>query len=388
EAQLRHSQKLEAVGRLAGGVAHDFNNMLNVILGYADLALTRTAPGERLHRDIQEIHLAAERSAQLTKQLLAFSRKQIIDPKVIDLNHEISRQLNLFRRIMGEDVEIIFSPAEDLWPVKMDPSQIDQILANLSTNARDALPGAGSVTIETSNVTLDNEYKKLHPYAEPGDYVLFSFSDSGSGMDPELLDHIFEPFFTTKSQEKGTGLGLATVYGIVKQNKGLIHVYSEPGKGSTFNIYLPRFQGEKLSPETKHKERPMKGNETILVVEDEDQVLDLSRKILERYDYTVLTASRPDEALELVRNHPDPIHLLLTDVIMPVMSGKELKEKIQEIIPDIRVLYMSGYTARVITQQGTMEEGVEFIQKPFSVNDLANKVRTILSSTPPQTTDF
>ncbi len=380
ETQLRHSQKLEAVGRLAGGVAHDFNNMLNVILGYADLALMRTRPGERLYQDLREIHRAAERSADLTKQLLAFSRKQIMEPKVIDLNQAVSKQLNMLRRIIGEDIEIEFSPAARLWPTRVDPSQIDQILANLSSNARDAMPEAGTVIIETSNVTLDQEYQKLHPYAEPGDYVLLTFSDTGSGIDPEILDHIFEPFFTTKTKDKGTGLGLATIYGIVKQNNGIIHAYSEPGMGTTFKIYLPRFQGQGPPRETERKEPPLGGSETVLVVEDESQVLSLAKKILERHGYTVLTASRPKEALDLVQGHPDPIHLLLTDVIMPGMNGKELKNRIQEIKPEVKVLYMSGYTARVMAQRGVLEEGIDFIQKPFSVVELANKIRTILSS--------
>ena len=380
EAELRQAQKMEAVGLLAGGVAHDFNNMLNVILGYAEIALSSLNARDPLYQHLLEIKKAGLRSADLTRQLLAFSRKQIVEPRVLHLNEVIANQQQMLARLIGEDIQIDFVPAGDLWTIRVDPVQIDQILANLAVNARDAIAGVGTVSVETANVVLDETYIRNHVYVTPGEYVMLAFSDTGAGMDADTLKRIFEPFFTTKDKAKGTGLGLSTVFGIVKQNKGFIHAYSELGMGTTFKIYFPRFRGKAAAPAEKAEAASGTGTETVLVVEDEQQVLSLAREVLERYGYQVLTARTPDEACQLVEKHEGRIHLLLTDVVMPAMNGKELQTRIQKIKPGLKTLFMSGYTANVIAQHGVLEEGVEFLQKPFSVASLAQKVRQVLDA--------
>ena len=377
--QLLQSQKMESVGRLAGGVAHDFNNMLGVIIGHAEMALDQVDPALPLHDDLAEIRKAAERSADLTRQLLAFARKQTVMPKVLDLNATVAGMLKLLQRLIGEDIDLAWLPGDDLGSIKMDPSQIDQILANLCVNARDAIADVGKLTIETCNRSFDEEYCAHHPGFAPGDYVRLSISDNGCGMDRETLAQIFEPFFTTKGVGEGTGLGLATVYGAVKQNGGFINVYSEPGQGTTFTIYLPRHKGEAgQAPAADATDLLKRGHETILLVEDEPSILQLAKMILERQGYTVLTANTPGEAIRLAGEHADKIHLLITDVIMPGMNGRELAKNLMYIYPHLKLLFMSGYTADVIANHGVLDEGVFFIQKPFSIKDLAAKVREAL----------
>jgi PAS domain S-box-containing protein len=381
EDQLRQAQKMETVGRLAGGVAHDFNNMLGVILGHTELALLQADETHELHDDLKEIQTAAKRSADITKQLLAFARKQTISPKQLDLNDTVESMLNMLRRLIGEDIDLVWKPAVHLWPVKMDPSQIDQILANLCVNARDAIDGVGKLTIETGKKSFNEEYCKEHLGFIPGDFVMLAVSDNGCGMDKDTLANLFEPFFTTKEVGKGTGLGLATVYGIVRQNNGFINVYSEPGQGSTFRIYLSRFftdeHTDKVAPE---KKATAGGTETILLVEDEPSILRMTRMMLERKGYTVLSAASPAEALEKADNHSGTIDLLMTDVVMPEMNGRDLAEQITALYPGIKLLFMSGYTANVIAHQGVLDDGVAFIQKPFSMGDMAEKVRTVLDT--------
>ena len=379
EVQLHQAQKMEAIGRLAGGVAHDFNNMLAVITGHTDLALEQTTPDCPLHADLLAIQKAAQRSADLTRQLLAFARKQTIAPRVLDLNDTIAGMLKMLGRLIGEDIELLWKPADTLWPVNMDPSQIDQIMANLVVNARDAIAGIGKITIETGQVVLDESYCETHADFTPGQYVLLAVSDNGCGMDKTVLAQLFDPFFTTKPRGRGTGLGLATVYGIIKQNCGFINVYSEPGQGSTFKIYLPRHAADLT--ETSAGPPPAAaptGAETILLVEDEEALLKLSTQMLERLGYTVLAASGPKQALQLAEAHPDTIHLLLTDVIMPDMSGRDLWQQLSALRPDLKCLFMSGYTANVIAHHGVLDEGVHFLQKPFSREALAAKVREAL----------
>jgi PAS domain S-box-containing protein len=379
QAQLLQSQKMESIGRLAGGVAHDFNNMLGVILGHAELALERIDPGQPLHSDLQEIRKAAERSTELARQLLAFARKQTISPRVLDLNETVGGMLKMLWRLIGEDIDLSWLPGGDLWPVKMDPSQVNQILANLCVNARDAIPGVGRITIETGNAVFDEAYGADQPGYVPGDYALLAVSDDGCGMDKETLGKLFEPFFTTKELGKGTGLGLATVYGIVKQNSGFINVYSEPGQGTTFRIYLPRHAGktEQERPAAP-REAVMRGRETILVVEDEPEILNLARLMLERQGYQVLSAGTPGEAIRTAERHHGEIHLLMTDVVMPEMNGRDLAKQIFSSYPNIKRLFMSGYTANVIAHHGVLDEGVHFIQKPFSIKALTAKVRQTL----------
>jgi len=381
EAQLHQAQKMESVGRLAGGVAHDFNNMLGVILGHTELALAQVDPGLPLHADLGEIRKAAMRSADLTRQLLAFARKQTVAPKVLNLNDAVAGMLSMLRRLIGEDVEVQWQPAADLWPVKVDPSQIDQILANLSVNARDAITGVGTLTIETCNCTLDERYCAANVGTAPGDFVRLTVSDSGCGMDRETLAHLFEPFFTTKVMGKGTGLGLATVYGIVKQNHGFVNVYSEPNLGTTFTIYLPRHLGSGIRAPSEHApEAAVRGHETILVVEDEAAILSLSARVLEQQGYTVLAAGTPGEAIRLAHEHGEAIDLLMTDVVMPEMNGRVLARNLLALYPDLKRLFMSGYTADVIAHHGVLDHGVHFIQKPFSVQALAAKVREVLDA--------
>jgi len=378
-AQLNQAQKMESVGRLAGGVAHDFNNMLGIILGYTELALERVGLDESLHADLEEIRRAAQRSADLTRQLLAFSRKQTIAPKVLDFNATVKDMLNMLRQLIGEDINLAWKPGRGLWPINMDPSQIDQMLVNLCVNARDAIADIGTISVETCNTTLDEEYCAQQAGFAPGEYVMLTVSDDGCGMDAETLLSLFEPFFTTKEQDKGTGLGLATVYGIVKQNNGFINVYSEPGQGTTFNIYLPRYAAKtEPLPKKVPVQATVRGHETILLVEDEPAILKMTTIMLERHGYTVLKASIPGEAIRLAREHIGRIDLLLTDVIMPEMNGRELSENLVSIHPDIKLLFMSGYTANVITKHGVLNEGEHFIQKPFTMNDLGMKLREVM----------
>ncbi len=382
EAQLRQSQKMEAVGRLAGGVAHDFNNMLSVIIGHAELAMTKVDPDSPLQEDLQQVHNAGQRSTAIIRQLLAFARKQIISPQVLDLNETVEGMLKMLRRLIGEDIELSWRPGANLWPVRMDPSQLDQILANLCVNARDAIDGVGKITIETGTVTFDEAYCAAHHGFVPGDFVLLAVTDNGCGMDKDTLDNVFEPFFTTKGTDKGTGLGLATVYGIVKQNNGFINAYSEPGLGTTIRIYLPRHEGDSTKEIQKEEseETPSGQGETVLIVEDETPVLKLSQRLLQKLGYKVLTATTPSEAIRLAERHPGSIDLLMTDVVMPEMNGRDLAEMLHADHPAMKTLFMSGYTANVISYQGVLAEGVCFLEKPFSMTDIAAKVREALSA--------
>jgi PAS domain S-box-containing protein len=380
EEQFRQSQKMEAVGRLAGGIAHDFNNLLTVIKGYSQLSLLDLREKDPLWGNIQEIQKATQRAADLTRQLLAFSRRQILDLKVLDLN-TLLRDLNkMLRRIISEDIELVTLLAEDLGRVRIDPGQFEQMILNLAVNARDAMTSGGKLTIETANVELDEEYARTHISVKPGLYVQLSVSDTGVGMSFDTKEKVFEPFFTTKEKGKGTGLGLSTVYGIVKQCEGNIWVYSEPGHGTTFKIYLPRVE-EKLDPILKQEELDYlpKGNETVLLVEDDPLVRDLAHRLLIGQGYKVLEASNGEEALRVAQeNTGEKIHLLLTDVVMPQMGGKELSEKLKHLRPDIGVLYTSGYTDNTIVHHGTLEPGTYFLQKPFSPKTLSHKVREVL----------
>ncbi|MGD9974729.1 MAG: transporter substrate-binding domain-containing protein [Desulfatirhabdiaceae bacterium] len=379
QAQLLQSQKMEAVGRLAGGVAHDFNNMLNVIMGYTEWSLTQLKPDDAIHHNLQEVLSAARRSADITRQLLAFARKQTVAPRVLDLNETVEGMLKMLRRLIGEDIDLYWKPGSGLGAVKMDPSQIDQILANLCVNARDAISGVGRLTIETANVRFDPAYCADHSGFVPGEYVMLAVSDNGCGMDKETLKNLFEPFFTTKDVGQGTGLGLATVYGIVRQNEGFINVYSEPDQGSTFRIYLPRHTEKGDQRQNAPDEKTPSGHgETILLVEDEASVLKLARIILEGLGYTVLTAATPGEAERLAEAHAGRIDLLITDVIMPAMNGRDLSGRLHARYPEIKTLFMSGYTANVIAHHGVLDDGVHFMQKPFSRSELAAKVRESL----------
>jgi len=380
EDQLHQAQKMESIGRLAGGVAHDYNNMLSVILGYAQIALTKTEPTSSVHRYLQNIFDAAERSANITRQLLAFARKQTIAPQVLDLNGAVAGMMKMLKRLIGEDISLQWLPDPNLWPVKIDPTQVDQLLANLCVNARDAISGVGTITIETAMKTVDAAWLASHPEAVAGEYVRLAVSDDGCGMGKEILDKIFEPFFTTKGLGQGTGLGLATVYGIVKQNNGFIDVSSAPGQGATFNIYLPRHTVPVATVEQASLGAIPRGRgETVLVVEDEVTILELTRTLLEELGYTVLTACSPAEALSLARKQPASIRLLLADVIMPGMNGHNLAQQLLVFCPDLKYMFMSGYSASVIANQGVLDVGVNFIQKPFSARELAVKVHEVLS---------
>ncbi|MDY0162914.1 response regulator [Desulfobotulus sp.] len=378
QAQLFQAQKMESIGRLAGGVAHDFNNMLGVIMGYADLALMSLQPGDPLWAKLEEIRNAAARSAELTRQLLTFARKQTITPKVLHINAVVDSMLKMLRRLLGEEIHLDWLPGKDLWPVLMDASQVDQILANLCVNARDAIDGVGRISIATKNVFFDDADCMRHADFVPGAYVLLTVSDTGCGMDKETLDKIFEPFFTTKSLDKGTGLGLATVYGIVKQNNGFIHVYSEPGGGSTFRIYLRRHEGALDPPAKKASLFLQSGNETILLVEDELAFLQITTTMLQNHGYRVLGTQHPSEALNIAREYKETIHMLITDVVMPGMAGPDLAGQIRAILPQIRCLFMSGFTKDIITHRGILESQSFFIQKPFSMRDFVMKVRAVL----------
>ena len=379
EAQLVQAQKMESVGRLAGGVAHDFNNALSVIIGYAEMALTGLETGHPLYRHLKEIQDAGHRSAALTRQLLAFARKQTIHPRLLDLNTAVSGSIKMLQRLIGENIALEWRPGAHLRPVKIDPSQLDQILANMAVNARDAIDGVGRVVIRTANVTLDETFCVRHIGCDPGQYVMMSISDDGAGMTRDVLEKIFEPFFTTKEMGKGTGLGLATVFGIIKQNNGYIEVASEPGKGTAFKIYLPACDDETEEPQLQTKARRLRGgNETILLVDDARQILDIGKMMLERLGYTVIAAPMPSQAIEVARQYSGPIHLLITDVIMPEMNGRDLMVRVHEIHPEMRGIYMSGYTADVIASEGILDEGLHFIQKPYRPEELAELIRDVL----------
>lgn len=376
--QLTQAHKMESVGRLAGGIAHDFNNMLGVILGYSELAIAQTEKDQPIYSDLQGIMQAAQRSAGLTRQLLAFARKQTVSPEVLNLDITVESMLEMLKRLIGEDIELTWLPGKNLGPIKIDPSQIDQILANLCVNAQDATDGRGRVTIGTENVSIDETNDVTHA-CPPGEYVLLVVSDNGCGMDNETLSHLFEPFYTTKKVGVGTGLGLATVYGIVKQNNGFINVYSESGQGTTFKIYLPRFAGEvRQRPETYTLESTVADHETILLVEDEPMILEVTSQMLKQLGFQILPAASPGEAISLAQDHAGEIELLVTDVVMPEMNGRDLAKKLLFLYPNIKRLFMSGYTADVIAHHGVLDERVNFIQKPFSAKDLAAKIREVL----------
>lgn len=382
QEQLALSQRMESIGLLAGGVAHDFNNMLGVIMGHTDLILDIIAPDDRISKSILEIQDAARRSANLTQQLLTFARKQTVSPRVLDINQVISGMLDMLRRLIGENIKLNFKPSEDSWKIKMDPGQIDQVLANLCVNARDAIKEVGLVSIETNNVSFRIDDPFLENQLDSGDYVLITVTDSGSGMNKEVMEHLFDPFYTTKVPGKGTGLGLSTVYGIIKQNNGNINVDSEPGRGSIFRIYLPRYQGEDYIRESA-VEKPRKNkknniNTTILLVEDEIPILNACTEMLQRLNYHVLYTSSPLKAISIAKEYHGTIDLLITDVIMPEMNGKDLSGKIAELHPRIKHLFMSGYTADIIAHHGVLEDGVNFLQKPFSLSRFSSKLEEIM----------
>lgn len=379
QAQLSQAQKMESVGRLAGGVAHDFNNMLGAILGYTELGMLGVSRTDPTYGTLTDIQKAAQRSANLTRQLLAFARKQTVAPKVLDLNKTMEGMLKMLRRLIGEDIDLEWLPGKDLDPVRMDPSQIEQLLVNLCVNARDAIHDTGKITVATGAATADDTDCTAHVGMVPGDYILLAVSDNGCGMDTETRSHLFEPFFTTKEVGKGTGLGLATVYGMVKQNSGFIDVDSTPGQGTTVKVYLPRHAAEAgRAAKPDAAQTAARGHETILLVEDEPMILDITTKMLERQGYTVLAAATPGEAIRLAREHAGEIHLLMTDVVMPEMNGRDLAKNLLSLYPYLKRLFMSGYTADVIAHHGVLDEGVQFIQKPFSVRTLAVKVREVL----------
>ncbi|WP_051327457.1 PAS domain S-box protein [Desulfatibacillum aliphaticivorans] len=380
-AQLTQAQKMESVGRLAGGVAHDFNNMLNVIIGYSELALDGMPPAHPFYESFREILDAAMRSSEVTRQLLAFARKQTIAPRVLDLNETLEGMLKMLRRLIGEDIRMIWKPGSETWFVRMDPSQLDQLLANLCVNARDAISSGGEICISVHNEIVSPEACIPTPDLKPGDYVLLSVKDNGCGMDRETMANIFEPFFTTKKPDRGTGLGLSTIYGIVKQNDGAVLVESEPGKGALFKIYLPRHGSPETASEALQAAEPLEGKgETVLLVEDEKAIISMAKSMLERSGYRVLTASSPQKALNLVDEFQDGIQLLITDVIMPGMNGKDLAEELKSRHPSLKVLFMSGYTADLIARHGVLEKDVHFLEKPFSQNKLAEQVRKALES--------
>jgi two-component system cell cycle sensor histidine kinase/response regulator CckA len=380
EEQLRASQKMDAIGGLAGGVAHDFNNLLSVILSYAAFAIDATADGSQIRSDLLQVRKAAERAAELTRNLLAFSRHQVLQPVPLDLNQIATGIEKMLRRILGEDIDFVQVLAPGLGVVHADPGQIEQVLMNLVVNARDAMPGGGKLTIETSNVELDKEYASHHVAVTPGSYVLLVVTDTGAGMDPPTLARIFEPFFTTKEKDKGTGLGLSTVYGIVKQSGGSIWVYSEPGHGTTFKVYLPRDLSASVATDVEPESVPKlsTGTETIVVVEDEPALREVVRRTLQAAGYTVLTAAGGEEALRTCEQHAGALHLLLADVVMPRMSGKALAQELTGKRPKLKVLYMSGYTNDAIVHRGVLDAGTHFLGKPFTTAELTRKVRRVL----------
>jgi two-component system, cell cycle sensor histidine kinase and response regulator CckA len=376
--QLRQSQKMEAIGTLTGGIAHDFNNLLTVISGYTEMLLQRAGPDDPSYDLLRQVHRAGGRAADLTRQMLAFSRKQVLQPVLLDLNVLVAELGKLLRRVIGEDITLTTTLAPDLARVKADPGQMEQILMNLMVNARDAMPQGGSLTVETRNVELDATYAARQPEIQPGRYVLLAVSDTGVGMSEEVKARIFEPFFTTKPVGKGTGLGLSTVYGIVKQSGGQIEVYSEPGHGTAFKVYLPRAAGTTSAAPTGAAVQTPRGAETVLLAEDENSVREITRLVLQSQGYTVLDAGDGGKALELCRSHPGPIHLLATDVVMPQMSGRQLAEAVAGLRPGVRILYLSGYADDAVVRHGVLETGVAFLQKPFTPLTLARKVREVL----------
>jgi two-component system cell cycle sensor histidine kinase/response regulator CckA len=381
EKQLIQSQKMEAIGTLAGGIAHDFNNILTTIIGYAQLTLMKVGKDDVLRDEIEEIREAGERAAALTRQLLAFSRKQIIQPKILDPNKLLSDIKNMLVRLIGEDIELLIIPESALWKIEIDPGQMEQVIMNLVVNAKDAMPFGGKLTIETANMDLDENYLAEHGIVEKqaGSYVMLAVSDTGSGMDKEVREQIFDPFYTTKEKGKGTGLGLSTIYGIIKQNNGLIWVYSEPGKGSTFKIYLPKAKGNVNAEEKEQTPvEDLNGSETILIVEDEDSLRKLVQNALQQYKYRVLMAENGEDALRISKEHEGTIDLMITDVVMPKMSGKETAERLQPLYPQMKVIYMSGYTDDSIVHHGVLAPGLNFLEKPFSPEVLVRKARQVL----------
>ncbi|MGO8786710.1 MAG: PAS domain S-box protein [Terriglobia bacterium] len=383
EDQFRQAQKMEAVGRLAGGIAHDFNNLLTIINGYSEVVLDALNANDPLRCHMEEVKKASDRAARLTRQLLAFGRQQVLAARALDLNALVADVERMLRRLIGEDIELVLVPGAALGTVKADPGQIEQILVNLAVNARDAMPEGGRLVIETANVELDDAYAHSHTVVTPGRYVMLAISDTGFGMDAATQAHIFEPFFTTKESGKGTGLGLSTVYGIVKQSGGYIWVYSEPGAGATFKIYLPSVEEAAESvPVSEARERPFGGSETILLVEDDASVRDLAARILQQQGYKVLESKSPEDALQTAEHYQAPIALLLTDVVLPNMSGRKVAEHLALLRPSMKVLYMSGYTDDAVVRNGVLEANTAFLQKPFSPASLTRKVREVLDAGP------
>jgi signal transduction histidine kinase len=381
EAQLRQAQRMEAVGRLAGGVAHDFNNLLTVISGYTEMLLDDLPSGDRLRDPVLMMRQAGEQAAALTSQLLAFSRRQVIEPQVLELNSVVSNLTKMLRRLIGEDIELSVALAADLDRVRIDPRQVEQILMNLSVNARDAMPHGGRVTIETANATVDEHFAQFTPGLIPGRYVLLAVTDSGLGMDENTRSRIFEPFFTTKDPGKGTGLGLAMVYSIVQQAKGHIEVYSELGHGTVFKLYLPSVDGVDQPKEaTDDQAASLQGTETILLVEDAEGVRALLQDVLTMYGHQVLVARDGEEGIRLANDHTGPIDLIITDIVMPRMGGRELVERVVTTRPTVRALYLSGYTDEAVMRHGVLEAGAAFLQKPFTARQLMTKVRQILDA--------
>ncbi|MDY6857524.1 MAG: ATP-binding protein, partial [Thermodesulfobacteriota bacterium] len=381
QKQLILTQKMESIGRLAGGIAHDYNNMLSVIVGYTEMALVKLESTHKHFSYFYEIHQAAKRSAELTRQLLAFARKQTISPEVLNLNNSVESILKMLQRLLGEDIDLAWLPCIDLWPIKVDQSNLDQLVINLCVNARDAIENKGKITIETGNVSFDEKYCKEHTGCIPGDFVMLSISDNGQGMDKETIKKIFEPFYTTKGMGRGTGLGLATVYGIVKQNNGFIDVYAEPEIGTNFKVYFPCYKSKYFRKYKKiYPSKPLpSGNETVLVVEDESAILEMASAMLQNLGYKVLTASTPSEAIQLAKRYEN-IHLLLTDVVMSEMNGRELARNIMTHFPSLKVLFMSGYTSNIIANHGVLSDDMSFIQKPFNLRILSEKIREVLTS--------
>ncbi len=383
EQQRRQAQKMEGIGRLAGGVAHDFNNILSVIVSYAELIGGELRADDPVRADIEEIRTAGMRAADLTRQLLAFSRQQVFETKILDLGESVSGMEKMLQRLLGADIELTSLSPPGLWSVKVDPGQMEQVVLNLALNARDAMPSGGKLTIETRNVEVGEAYALGHHDVRPGQYVMLAVTDNGVGMDQATQTRIFEPFFTTKEKGKGTGLGLSTVFGIVSQSGGHIWVYSEPGTGTTFKVYLPRVLGNAVArPSQRPPPASSRGSETILLVEDDDQVRVVARGILRRHGYVVLEASNGGEALLACEQHGARIHLLLTDVVLPRMSGRHVAERLGKMRPEMKVLFMSGYTDDAILQHGVLDSGVAYLQKPLTVDSLTRKVRDVLDSGP------
>ncbi|HEX2881570.1 MAG TPA: ATP-binding protein, partial [Polyangiaceae bacterium] len=381
EEQLRHAQKMEAVGKLAGGVAHDFNNLLSIVLSYCDLILQDAGAEERIQHIAREIRAAGVRAADLTRQLLAFSRQQVLQSRIVDLNEVLDSMRRILEPLLGEDVELVIRLKPGLQSVKADPTQLEQVIMNLAVNARDAMPTGGTLVIETTEANLDERFVAQHLGATIGPHVVLSVQDSGVGMDRQTLSRIFEPFFTTKERSKGTGLGLSTVFGIVKQSGGFTSVWSEPGHGAIFKIYLPAVRGTSIRPSDPSRQSAQPcGAETILLVEDEERVREVAATMLRRHGYTVIEASRPSEAISLATSEAPSIHLLLTDVVMPEMGGRLLAEKLSQLVPNLPVLFMSGYTDDAIVRHGVQESRVAFLQKPFTQDSLLRAVHQVLAA--------